>query len=72
MMELESSPIQLQSAAIELESALIELESSLIVPHALAKAGDIKTHSSVFLSVSPSVIKTLTWVISSEVLMIKH
>ena len=37
---------------------------------------DIKTHSSVCLSVRPSVhlsvTKTLTWLISSEVLMIEH
>ena len=45
---------------------------TLIVPRALAKAGDIKTHSSVLLSLCPSlrlsVTKTLTWLISSEVL----
>ena len=45
-------------------------------PLPFAKAGDIKTHSSVRLSVrlsvSPSVTKTLTWLISSEVLMIEH
>ena len=33
-----------------------------------AKAGDIKTHSSVCLSVT----KTLTWLITSEVFMIEH
>ena len=45
-------------------------------PPPFAKAGDIKSHSSVslsvHLSVSPSVTKTLTWLISSEVLMIEH
>ena len=49
---------------------------SHIVPRALAKAGDIKTHSSVCpslcLSLCLSVTKTLTWLISSEVLMIEH
>ena len=37
-------------------------------PPPFAKAWDIKTH----LSVHPSVTKTLTWLISSEVLMIEH
>ena len=41
-----------------------------------AKAGDIKSHSPVCLSVRQSVClsvtKTLTWLISSEVLMIEH
>ena len=41
-----------------------------------AKVGDIKSHSSVCPtvcpSVCPSVTKTLTWLISSEVLMIEH
>ena len=45
-------------------------------PPPFGKSGDIKTHSSVCLSVSPSVslsvTKTLTWLISSEVLMIEH
>ena len=48
-------------------------------PPPFAKAGDLKTHSSrpsvcqsVCLSVSPSVTKTLTWLIPSEVLMIEH
>ena len=38
---------------------------SFVVP---LKAGDIKTHSSVRLSVT----KTLTWLMSSEVLTIEH
>ena len=37
-----------------------------------AKAGDIKTHSFVRLSLCLSVTKTLTWLISAEVLMIEH
>ena len=37
-------------------------------PLPFAKVGDIKTHS----SVCPSVTKTLTWLIFSEVLMIEH
>ena len=48
----------------------------LFVPRALAKAGDIKTPSSVCPSLCPSVrlsvTKTLTWLISSEVLKIEH
>ena len=48
----------------------------LCCPPPFAKAGDIKTHSSVCLSVRlsvcPSVTKTLTWLISSEVLMIEQ
>ena len=42
------------------------------VPLSLAKAREIKTHSFVHLSVCPSVTKTLTWLISSEALIIKH
>ena len=38
----------------------------------IVKAGVIKTHSSVFLSVRLSVKKTLTWLIISAVLMIDH
>ena len=45
-------------------------------PLPFAKAGDIKTHlsvrHSVCLSVHLSVKKTLTWLISSEVLMIEY
>ena len=41
-------------------------------PPPFAKAGDIKTHLSVHLSVPLSVTKTLTWLISSEVLTIEH
>ena len=45
-------------------------------PPPFAKAGDIKSHSSVRPSLRPSVplsvTKTLTWLISSEVLMIEH
>ena len=52
-----------------------ELES-LFVPRFSRKRGDIKSHSSVCpsvrLSVRPSLTKTLTWLISSEVLMIEH
>ena len=50
----------------------------LMVPHIyfcpppFAKAGDIKTRSSVPLFVRLSVMKTLTWLISFEVLMIGH
>ena len=36
------------------------------------KAGDIKTHSSIHLSVCLSVTKTLTWLISYEVSVIEH
>ena len=41
-------------------------------PSPFAKAADIKTHLSVCLSLCLSVTKTLTWLISSEVLMIEH
>ena len=41
-------------------------------PPPFVKAGDFKTHSSVCLSLCLSVTKTLTWLISSEVLMIEH
>ena len=43
-------------------------------PPPFAKAGDIKNHSSICPSVclSVSVTKTLTWLISSDVLMIEH
>ena len=42
-------------------------------PPPFTKAGDIKTHRpSACLSVRLSVTKTLTWLISSEVLMIEH
>ena len=51
---------------------IAEIQGFFIVPHALAKAGDIKTHSSFSQSVCPSVTKTLTWLISSEVFMIEH
>ena len=51
-------------------------QCSSFCPPPFAKAGDIKTHSSVSLSVrlsvSSSVTKTLTWLISFEVLMIEH
>ena len=41
-------------------------------PPPFAKAGHIKTHSSVRLSLCLSVTKTLTWLISFEILMIEH
>ena len=41
-------------------------------PPPFAKAGYIKTHLSICLSVRLSVTKTLTWLISSEVFMIEH
>ena len=48
----------------------------LFIPRALVKAGDIKTNSSICpslcLSIRLSVTKTLTWLISSEVLKIEH
>ena len=51
-------------------------KNSFFVPRALAKVGDIKTHSSICPSicpfVHPSVTKTLTWLISSEVLKKEH
>ena len=47
------------------------IRSSFLSPP-FAKAGDIKTHSSVRPSVRLSVTKTLTWLISSEVFMIEH
>ena len=50
--------------------------STAYCPPPFAKAGKINTHSSVYLSVRlsacPSVTKTLTCLISSEVLMIEH
>ena len=47
------------------------VESSCCPPP-FAKAGDIKTHWSLCLSVPLSATKTLIWLISSEVLMIEH
>ena len=48
------------------------LRTLLFCPPLSRKQGDIKSHSSVRPSVRPSVTKTLTWLISSEVLKIEH
>ena len=60
---------------LEIELMVCGLAKSLLSPP-FAKAGDIKTHSSVHpsvcLSVCLSVTKTLTWFISSEILMMEH
>ena len=65
-----------KNAKVDKFTIMLGIAVRLIVPRALAKAGDIKTHSSVLLSVRPSlrlsVTKTLTWLISSEVLKIEH
>ena len=53
-----------------LNSRLVLLRCLLYPP--FAKAWDIKTHSSVCLPFSPPVTNTLTFLISSEVLMIDH
>ena len=61
---------------MSLECAVKPQQTVFIVPRAIAKAGDIKTHSSVCLSVPLSVrlsvTKTLTWLISSALLKIEH
>ena len=50
-----------------------DVQSTLFVPHlALAKAGNIEIYSSICQSLYLSVTKTLTWLISSEVLMIER
>ena len=47
---------------------ILKYQCKHFCPRPLAKSGDIKTR----LSLCPSVTKILTWIISSDVLMIKH
>ena len=62
---------------IKMAEVLMVLPLLLIVPRLPRKRETLKlirpsVSLSVCLSVSPSVTKTLTWLISSEVLMIEH
>ena len=56
----------------ELKGSKYLLSSTIFLSPAFCESGGIKSHSSVCPSVCPSVTKTLTWLISSEVLMVEY
>ena len=57
---------------VNMNGTILENLIIIIVLRALAKARDIKSHSSVCPSVCLSVTKTLSWLISSVVLKIEY
>ena len=62
-----------QSGKKKIKIIAVYWQFHVCCPPPFAKAGDIKTHFSVCrLSLCLSITKTLTWLISSEVLMIQH
>ena len=69
-------PFSFSSCSVGIGACCMWLGHISFLPPAFRESGNIKTHSSVCLFLCPSVrlsvTKTLTWFISSEVLMIEH